>query len=178
MSNDQNKPPEPLQKSPAPATSVSGVFSQPLVQPITLAAATQAKVYQGPIPPPEVLQGFEQLVPGTAERLIKLAEDESHHRRSLEQQAMDANVSAQQAQSRIGEYQSKAVFRSDTIGQIAGLVVSLACIAGAVYLAVNGHEWTAAALAALPTAAVIRAFFVPKLGDQAKPQAPQKAPKK
>ncbi|MBI3903041.1 MAG: DUF2335 domain-containing protein [Nitrosomonadales bacterium] len=162
-------PKNPPQKNPV-ANAVSGIFSQPQVQPINIAAGTQTQVYQGPIPPPEVLRGFDQLVPGTAERLINLAENESTHRRQMEKQAMDANISAQQSQLRIGEYQSKAVFRSDTIGQAAGLVVSLACIAGAVYLGANGHEVTAGVLAAIPTAAVIRAFFVPKLGDQSRQQ--------
>lgn len=157
------------------ASAVSGIFSQPQIQPINVASETQTQVYQGPIPPPEVLHKFDQLVPGTAERLIKLAEDESNHRRQMEKQAMDANIAAQQGQLRIGEYQSKAVFRSDTIGQVAGLLVSITCVAGAIYLGANSHEITAGVLAAIPTAAVIRAFFVPKLSDQSQPQKPQKS---
>jgi hypothetical protein len=35
-------------------------------------------------------------------------------------------------------------------------------VAGAVYLAMNSHEWVAVALAGIPTAAVIQAFFAKK----------------
>lgn len=167
-----DNPAKTLQKSPV-ASAVSGIFNHSPVQ-LPITTVTQTQVYQGTIPPPEVLRGFDQLVPGTAERLIKLAEDESTHRRLMEQQALAANISAQQGQVRIGEYQSKAVFRSDTIGQAAGLVVSLACIGGAVYLGANSHEWVAGVLAAIPTAAVIRAFFVPKLNNPSQPPKPEK----
>ena len=59
--------------------------------------------YQGPIPPPDILQGLDDLVPGTAAKLIQLALDESEHRRSLEIKVANANISAQQQQSEINE---------------------------------------------------------------------------
>jgi uncharacterized membrane protein len=126
-----------------------------LIQPVTM----QTQVYQGPIPPPEVLRGFDDIVPGAAERLIVLAEDESKHRRALEMRSMDANIAAQQRQLSIGEYQSRAVFRSDTVSQALGLIVTLGAIAGAVYLAATGHEAIAALLCAIPTGALIQVFF-------------------
>lgn len=36
--------------------------------------------YQAPVPHPEILRGFDELVLGAAEQLIKLAENESLHR--------------------------------------------------------------------------------------------------
>ncbi len=149
-------PANPPQKSIA-ASAVSAALPQIPVQQIAVQTGTH--VYQGPIPPPEVLRGFEDVVEGSAKQLIQLAENESIHRRQLESAAMSANIAAQEHQLTISQYQSKAVFRSDTIGQIFGLIVSLACIAGAIYLAINGQQTVAIALAAIPTAAVIRAFF-------------------
>jgi fatty acid desaturase len=95
-----------------------------------------------------------------------LAEEESLHRRDLEMKANDANISAQQYQLRIAEQQSRAVFRSDLLGQIAGFIVCLACIGAAVYLGLNGHDWLAGMLALIPTGALIRASVLnrkPKL---------------
>lgn len=120
---------------------------------------TQTHVFQGPTPPPEIMERYEALVPGTAQRLFKLAEDESLHRRTMESQANTANIFAQEKQLSIADYQSRATFKSDSIGQIAGILVSLSCVAGAVFLAMNNHEWVAGGLAAIPTAAVIQAFF-------------------
>lgn len=120
---------------------------------------TQTQVFQGPTPPPEVMERYEKLVPGIAERLFKLAEDESLHRRALEDQANKANIAAQDKQLEIAKLQSKAAFDSDSKGQSAGVFVSISCIVGAVFLSMYGHDWVAGGLAAIPTAAVIQAFF-------------------
>ena len=147
--------------------SAASAVRSALGQQIQVQHGTQ--VFQGPSPHPDILAGFDKLVPGTAQRLIQLAEDESLHRRKMEQQAMSANVNAQKQNLELNEYQNKAVFKSDTIGQTFGLIVSLACIAGAIYLGLNNHQGTAIALAALPTAAVIRAFFINKHQQPTKP---------
>lgn len=127
-----------------------------------IAAHTINHQYQGPIPPPDILRGFNDLVPGAAERLIKLAEDESMHRRDLEAKTLQANIENQQSQNALDIQQSKAVFRSDMIGQIAGFLVCILCIASATYLGVNNHEWLGGAIAAIPTGALIKAFALNK----------------
>jgi uncharacterized membrane protein len=130
---------------------------------------TQAtQLYQGPVPHPDILEKFDQIVPGTAQRLFQLAEDESIHRRRQEEQANLANINAQQKQLLIAEYQTKAVYRSDCLGQFAGILISLCCIGGAIYLSLNNHEIVAGALAAIPTASVIQAFFSKKNPDKPK----------
>jgi uncharacterized membrane protein len=138
-------------KRPA-ITPIAAAISGPTVQ-------SQTQVYQGPVPHPSLLKQFDDIVPGTAARMIALAEDESRHRRHQEELVNSGNIAAQAKQLAIADYQTKAVFRSDMIGQIAGIAVSLSCIAGAVYLATQGQWKVAIALAALPTAAVIQAFF-------------------
>jgi uncharacterized membrane protein len=129
-------------------------------QQVTAQVQTVTTHYQGIVPHPDVLRGLDEIVPGTAARLVKLAEEESLHRRELEIKANEANISAQQYQLRIAEQQSKAVFRSDLLGQIAGFIVCLACISASVYLGVNGHDWLAGTLALIPTGALIRAFVL------------------
>lgn len=128
------------------------------------------EAYQGLIPPPVILQQFDDLIPGTAARIIQWAEDEQQHRRALEREAQDANVAAQQRQLTIAETQSRAVFKSDLIGQVLGFVVCGACVAGAIWLSLQGHEGVAIALAAIPTAAVIQAF---RAGVFRKPAPPE-----
>jgi uncharacterized membrane protein len=126
-------------------------------------AATQTVThYQGAVPPPEILRGIDEIVPGAAARLIALAEQESNHRRSHEVKTIEANIAAQVAQVQINEQQTKAVFRSDMMGQIAGFLVCLCCIGASVYLGLNGHDWLAGGIAAIPTAALIKAFVLIK----------------
>ena len=120
---------------------------------------TKTQVFEGPVPHPDILNGFEQVIPGSAREILDMAQAEALHRRTLEVQATQANIEAQRRQLDLAAYQSRAVFRSDTVGQVFGLIVSLACVAGAVYLALHGQPWVAGALAGIPTAAVIQAFF-------------------
>lgn len=40
----------------------------------------QGLFYQGPIPPPEVLEKYEKISPGFADRIVKMAEIEQEHR--------------------------------------------------------------------------------------------------
>jgi len=44
----------------------------------------QAEHYSGPIPPPQVLEQYNKLVPGFAERFMVMAEKQSDHRHELE----------------------------------------------------------------------------------------------
>lgn len=119
---------------------------------------TVSHSFEGPIPPPAILQQYDAAIPGAAERILRLAEQETQHRHNQENSATQANISAQRKQLDIADYQSRAVFKSDTTGQALGFIVSMACVAGSVYLAVNGQPWVAGALAGLPLAGIIRAL--------------------
>lgn len=40
--------------------------------------------YNGPIPPPSILEGYDRLVPGSAKAIIENAHEQTHHRQTLE----------------------------------------------------------------------------------------------
>lgn len=40
--------------------------------------------FSGPIPPPSIIAGYEEVVPGAADRIIKMAEIQAAHRQSME----------------------------------------------------------------------------------------------
>jgi uncharacterized membrane protein len=119
---------------------------------------TQQTAYQGPIPRPDDLEQYEKIANGAALRIIAMAEDEAKHRRKQESEALQANIAMQQQQINLTEMQTKLVFRSDVLGQILGAIVSLASIAGGVYLALSGQSLVALGLVGLPLAGVIRAL--------------------
>jgi uncharacterized membrane protein len=52
----------------------------------------QEQRFEGPIPPPAVLQGYEQILPGAAERILRMAEQQAAHRHSLELKSINANI--------------------------------------------------------------------------------------
>jgi len=69
------------------------------------------KVSLGPLPPPEILQKYNQVEPGLAERIVSMVEKQSEHRRSLEKKVVFS-----------GE-------RRALLGQIMAFVIALVGIA-------------------------------------------------
>ncbi len=49
--------------------------------------------FEGPLPPPDILKRFDDVVPGAAERIIKMAEEQFAHRVSLEKKVIDSDIS-------------------------------------------------------------------------------------
>jgi uncharacterized membrane protein len=47
--------------------------------------------FSGPLPPPEILAQYNEIVPGAAERILKMAEEQSAHRRGLEDKTIRRN---------------------------------------------------------------------------------------
>ena len=78
------------------------------------------EAYQGPIPHPEHLAGYETVLVGSANRIIGMAEKEQIHRQGLESRVLKWSV--------FGE----------VFGQTSGVSVSFSLIAGAVYCAYVG----------------------------------------
>lgn len=78
------------------------------------------EAFQGPIPPPSHLAGYEGILPGSANRIINMAEKEQVHRQGLESKVLKWSA--------FGE----------VFGQISGVLVSFGLIAGAVYCAYIG----------------------------------------
>ena len=156
-----------VNKQPVPASPQSSqkpiiqAMGQNLPQMQMTGIATTA--YQGPIPHPDILKGFDLLVPGTAKDLIELAKMESSHRRDLESKALEANIFAQKKQLEIADYQSRVVFKTDLSGQILGAVTSLVCVFLAAYLILNGYGGYAMVLASIPMGAIVKSFMPEKL---------------
>ncbi|MPQ72156.1 DUF2335 domain-containing protein, partial [Pseudomonas sp. MWU12-2323] len=98
MAKNLSKPSNPTTTSTAQAV---GAAFQP--QQSILAQA----VYQGPLPHPDILRGYEGIVPGAAERILVLAETEAANRNRREDEALQANIRAQERQLIIAEQQTK-----------------------------------------------------------------------
>jgi len=52
------------------------------------AVMVEHSAWQGPLPHPSALAKFEKVVPGSAERIIKMAEDQAAHRIKIEKQVV------------------------------------------------------------------------------------------
>jgi len=91
--------------------------------------------FSGPLPPPSILQGYETVLPGAADRIIAMAEKQSAHRQELEHVATNASIDEMRLQ-----------FDESRRGQLCAVIVALALIGGGVYLAKIGHPWQGTAM--------------------------------
>jgi uncharacterized membrane protein len=48
------------------------------------------QMFAGPMPPPAILQGYEEIVPGAAERILAIAESDTKHQHAIEFAALAA----------------------------------------------------------------------------------------
>ena len=73
----QNKQPTNKNNSQQSANKVHQVLQQ---------------VTTGPIPSPEILEKYNAIIPGAAERILIMAESEAKHRHQNETKALEANI--------------------------------------------------------------------------------------
>ncbi len=81
-----------------------------------------AEYYKGPLPPPAMLHGYENVLPGCADRIVALMEQQSAHRRELEKTTIGADI------------------RSRYIGQISALFLCLLVIVGGFAAVLTGQS--------------------------------------
>lgn len=77
-------------------------------------------MFSGPLPPPEVLAGYDEIVPGMAERLLVKFEKQADHRMSLEKRVIDGDV------------------RRSWAGLLLGFTFGVALLVASVYMIANG----------------------------------------
>lgn len=107
-------------------------------QPTMVARAEQ---WIGPMPPPAILEEFERITPGAAERILNLTEKETAHRIEWEHKALDANI----GESRRGQW--------------LGAGISALAVVGAVWTALAGvHYAVPIVLVGVPVMAIARAI--------------------
>ncbi len=97
--------------------------------------------WQGPLPHPDWLAGYEKVVPGLADRLMQCFENQVRHRIAIEGTAINGNVKAQNN------------------GQWFAFVIALSILAFAFYLASLGHVGWGIALTMTDLAALAGTFI-------------------
>lgn len=82
----------------------------------------EASHFSGPFPPPEVMNQYEQLMPGFTERSFKLFEKQVEHRIQIESKVIGSNS------------------RNQTIGVISAAIITAGSIAGSIWLISIGKD--------------------------------------
>jgi uncharacterized membrane protein len=100
-----------------------------------------SSTFSGPLPPPNILEQYNKIVPGAAERIIAQAECQTEHRIKLESKIIDSEISR------------------SSHGLIAGTIVALACIIGGCLLVYADHDWAGATIATASVVGLVGVFI-------------------
>lgn len=76
-----------------------------------------------PLPPPEILEHYERILPGSADRLLTMAEEQSRHRMARETRDQEADI------------------RQTGIGMFLGFGIGLVCLVTAGWLGYVDQPW-------------------------------------
>jgi uncharacterized membrane protein len=136
------KPPAHLPPGAISAAPEAGhpPTSQPGTKRVTTTLRVQEQLYQGPIPSPDILRGFDVIVPGSADRIIAMAEQQSAHRIAMEAKALHHEI--------VRSY----------CGLAAGFVISLIAIVGGLLLSYSGQPWAGTTIATVGLASLAGVF--------------------
>ena len=115
-----------MANSPSGSPESSGSpHGEPRIVSQTTALAVQ---FQGPLPPPVILEHYERIVPGSAARIISMAENQSNHRQTLERRVINLGCITQ------------------PIGQLFALIIALRSLAAASEMVKAGYSAKGVAL--------------------------------
>ena len=66
--------------------------------------------FSGPLPHPQILEGYEKIVPGAGDRILRMAENEANHRHSVDNKCIEIDS------------------RDSLLGIIAAFCLGMACV--------------------------------------------------
>ena len=120
----------------------------------------QQKFHQGPLPSADELALYEESLPGSASRIIAMAEAQASHRQAIELNSLQADALARDVQIQIEGSRVRGIILNERIGLICGWLVASACIGGAITATVYGSGLATVALyLGLPVAGMVKAFL-------------------
>lgn len=106
-----------------------------------------AEMFSGPLPPPESLARYEQVLRGSADRLITMAEALNRHSMLLELNGRNAEIESMRRDYSEGRW-----------GQICALLVALVAVIGSSYTATHGAQWPASIMGATGLGSIVATF--------------------
>ena len=130
-----NQPPKPTFVPPNVIKQVLGQGQQSFV------AVETMHSHSGPIPSPEVIEGYEKVLVGSADRIIKMAEKEQDHRH--------------QFQIRNQTHQATLTF----MGQVFAFSMGISGVGGGIYLVKNDKSIAGFSVFFTSLASLVGLFF-------------------
>ena len=86
--------------------------------------AAKSETFEGPLPHPDILARYENILPGIADRIVRMAEAEQNARHS----AIDQDAKNKSTLVDIAAKESAGALEAQKKGQNIGLAISLVCV--------------------------------------------------
>lgn len=99
------------------------------------------EVTSGPLPAPAILEKYEVIVPGAAERIFKLLESQTHHRIALEKKVINSET------------------RNSTLGIVAAFIISFLFFVLAGYAIYTGSPIAGAIIGGINLGSIVWVFI-------------------
>ncbi len=97
--------------------------------------------YSGPIPPPIILEQYEKIIPGAAERILKMAEQQASHRQSLEKRVIAHDT------------------QNATLGILCALLITVGFLVLAGFAIYSGQSLAASIISAISITGLVGTFI-------------------
>lgn len=123
-----------------PPSSVSNEASQ--TQIVSSASKKTTLAFSGPLPHPSILAGYNNIVPGSAERIIAMAESEATHQREMER------------------FIAEKTFEEVRVGQFFGIGIATVGLGASVLLGIMGHDALAGVIGGTTIVSLATTFVV------------------
>jgi len=107
----------------------------------------QAQHFSGPLPHPAILEQYEKIVPGAAERILQKFESQSEHRQKLESSVVW-----------VDNFKSIA-------GLFLGFIIAMTTIVGGIVCALKGKPLLGGTLSFAGLAILVAAFITNKITE-------------
>lgn len=128
----RNEPPQSKDVNDEDKESVSAVVRQEIRRVFS---------FSGPLPPPEILEQYNKIEPGFANRICRMAESEAEHRRALE------------------NYAVKADYKEARLGQIFAFLIGVITIGCGAWVANSGNPAAGGILSTVGVVGLVSVFI-------------------
>lgn len=95
----------------------------------------------GPLPPPDILKKYDEVVPGAAERILKMAEAQATHRQSLEKKVITNDT------------------RNSALGIVFAFLIALGFLVLAAFAIYFKQPWAASLISGLGLTGLVSVFI-------------------
>lgn len=118
-----------------------GVPKQRKQQIVRAVIQTVQKIHMGPLPDPNTLAEYNNIIPNGAERIMAMAEKQSDHRMKMESEVIHRQMN------------------QSTAGQIFALIIGLAALTASTICILKGFQWAGGVVGIGGITALVTAFI-------------------